>query len=141
MLFRSGSSERRAIRGRRHHRSVSDEPTTETDENAIAAPAIIGCKCTPHGRKSPIASGMPVAGTEVRTRRRSLGDARERTDEIVYGSPQKVHPDLAEDPAREVERGDDVEQVGPHEDNVGRFDRNVGSTAQCDAHVGYCECW
>lgn len=45
--------------GRFHHLSMSELVTTLTDENAIAAPAIIGCRCTPRGRKRPMASGIP----------------------------------------------------------------------------------
>jgi hypothetical protein len=33
---------------------------TLTLENAIAAAAVMGCRCHPHGRKTPMASGMPM---------------------------------------------------------------------------------
>lgn len=45
--------------GRFHHLNMSELVTTLTDENAIAAPAIIGCRCTPRGKKRPMASGIP----------------------------------------------------------------------------------
>ena len=45
--------------GRLHHLSVSELATTLTLEKAIAAPAIIGCKLHPSGRKKPIAKGIP----------------------------------------------------------------------------------
>ena len=45
--------------GRFHHLSINELVTTLTLENAIAAPAIIGCKLKPRGRKKPIAKGMP----------------------------------------------------------------------------------
>ena len=41
-----------------------------------------------------------------------------------------------EDAAREVEGGDDIEQVRLHEDDVGRFDGDVGAGAEGDADVG-----
>ena len=56
--------------GRRHHCGsaydsyvrltlrVSEESTTDTEENAIANAAIMGCSCTPHGSSTPIASGI-----------------------------------------------------------------------------------
>lgn len=45
--------------GRFHHLSINELLTTLTLENAIAAPAIIGCKLQPRGRKKPMANGMP----------------------------------------------------------------------------------
>jgi len=45
--------------GRFHHLSINELVTTLTLENAIAAPAIIGCKLQPRGRKNPMAKGMP----------------------------------------------------------------------------------
>jgi len=45
--------------GRFHHLSNSELATTLTLENAIAAPAIIGCKLHPSGRKKPMAKGIP----------------------------------------------------------------------------------
>lgn len=45
--------------GRFHHLSINELATTLTLENAIAAPAIIGCKLHPSGRKKPMAKGIP----------------------------------------------------------------------------------
>lgn len=46
--------------GRRHHLRVNELVTTLTEENAIAAPDIIGCMYSPIGRNIPIASGIPI---------------------------------------------------------------------------------
>jgi len=45
--------------GRLHHLSINELATTLTLEKAIAAPAIIGCKLHPSGRKKPMAKGIP----------------------------------------------------------------------------------
>ena len=58
------------------------------------------------------------------------------TNKIVHGRPDKVEANLTEDAAREVESGYDVQQIRPHEDNVGRFDGDVGSSAESDADIG-----
>src|SRR5438270_174212 len=42
-----------------HNFNSKLEHTTLTLEHAIAAPAIIGCKCHPHGKNNPIANGIP----------------------------------------------------------------------------------
>jgi hypothetical protein len=49
-----------AVRRRRRKLTlnVSELTTTDTLENAIAAAAIIGCRCKPHGKKKPIARGI-----------------------------------------------------------------------------------
>ena len=48
---------------------------------------------------------------------------RERDAEhVVDARPDEVPPDDGEDRAREVQRGDDVEQVGPDQDDVRRLD-------------------
>jgi hypothetical protein len=67
--------------GRFHHRNVSELLTTLTLENAIAAPAIIGWRCTPHGRNTPMASGMPMTlymHAQTRLRRMTLKIELER---------------------------------------------------------------
>jgi hypothetical protein len=46
--------------GLRHHLSVSEEVTTETEEKAMAAPASIGCIYRPNGSRIPIARGIPM---------------------------------------------------------------------------------
>lgn len=56
----SWSSTKMLSIGRFHHLSVNELVTTLTLENAIAAPAIIGCKLKPSGRKKPIAKGIPI---------------------------------------------------------------------------------
>lgn len=58
------------------------------------------------------------------------------TDEVVDGRPNEVEADLTEDAAREVESGDDVEEIRLHEDDVGCFDGDVGAGAEGDADVG-----
>lgn len=54
-----GSSGSVASEGRCHHVSVRELTTTLTLEKAMAAPAVMGCKLQPHGRKKPIARGIP----------------------------------------------------------------------------------
>lgn len=44
--------------GRFHPLNARELSTTLRLENAIAAPAIIGCMCSPSGKNRPIASGM-----------------------------------------------------------------------------------
>jgi hypothetical protein len=69
-------------------------------------------------------------------------DGRRRlTDEVVDGSPDKIESDLAEDTTREVESSDDVEKIGPHEDDVGCFYGDIGSGAEGDSNVCDCESW
>jgi len=46
--------------GRAHNLSNRLLVTTLTLEHAIAAAAAIGCKCHPHGRKIPMASGILI---------------------------------------------------------------------------------
>jgi len=41
-----------------HTFKVNEETTTETEEKAIAKAAIIGCKCRPQGKNTPIAKGI-----------------------------------------------------------------------------------
>ena len=55
----SWSSTKMLSFGRFHHLSINELLTTLTLENAIAAPAIIGCRLQPRGRKKPMANGMP----------------------------------------------------------------------------------
>ena len=45
--------------GRTHLLSINELVTTLTELNAIIAPAIIGCKWMPNGKKMPMASGIP----------------------------------------------------------------------------------
>jgi hypothetical protein len=42
-----------------HHLSIKELVTTLTLEKAMAAPAIIGWRLKPSGRKNPIANGIP----------------------------------------------------------------------------------
>jgi hypothetical protein len=62
-------------------------------------------------------------------------------DEVVNSGPHEVQADLPEDAAGQVDGGDDVEQVVAHEDDVGRFHRNVGAGAEGNTDVGGCQRW
>ena len=56
------------------------------------------------------------------------GDA----EDVVDTCPDEVATDDGEDGSGEVEGGDDVEEVGTHEDDVGCFDGYGGSGGEGD---------
>ena len=97
--------------GRFHHFSVSDEQTTLTEENAIAAPASMGCMYKPKGRKKPIASGMPrtlYMHAQTRYQRMTEKNLRERcraattsrrSDRIRTMSAASIATDVPEESA------------------------------------------
>lgn len=64
-----------------------------------------------------------------------------RTDEVVHCCPNEVEADLTKDSTRQVERGDNVEEVRLHEHDVGSFHRDIGTRTEGDPYVGSGESW
>ncbi len=67
---------------------------------------------------------------------------RERDHEhVVEARPYQVGPNLGKDSATEIQRSNDIKEVGPHEDNVGCFDGNGGTGRESDSERCCDEGW
>ena len=62
-------------------------------------------------------------------------------DDVVPERPDVVHSYAEEGFSGQVDGGDHILQVALHEDNVGSFDGDICSCADCQPHVSRDKCW
>jgi hypothetical protein len=54
-------------------------------------------------------------------------------ENVVKARPDQIGSDFGEDSATQIQSGNDIEEVGPHEDNISCLNGHGCAGRQCDA--------